>query len=93
MFERAQRLQQRVDHLTHEVRALQDLTSRLADRAGVDAAELERMRADSRPGITPEVRDLVARGQHIAAIKAYRQQTGAGLKEAKDAVEAYAAGR
>lgn len=52
MWGRAKQLQQRVDHLTHEVRALQDLTSRLADRACVDATELERMRADSRPGIT-----------------------------------------
>jgi len=32
--------------------------------------------------------DLLARGQKIPAIKLYRQQTGAGLKEAKDAVEA-----
>jgi hypothetical protein len=29
----------------------------------------------------------------IQAIKLYRDQTGAGLKEAKDAVEAYIAGR
>jgi hypothetical protein len=30
--------------------------------------------------------------QKIQAIKAYREQTGVGLKEAKDAVEAYIAG-
>ncbi len=29
--------------------------------------------------------------QKIAAIKAYREETGTGLKEAKDAVEAYMA--
>ncbi len=36
-----------------------------------------------------EVRNYLARGEKISAIKAYREQnTGAGLKEAKDAVEA-----
>lgn len=34
---------------------------------------------------------LLAAGQKIAAIKLYREQTNAGLKEAKDAVEALAA--
>lgn len=36
---------------------------------------------------------LVERGEKIMAIKLYREQTGAGLKEAKDAVEALAARR
>ena len=35
-----------------------------------------------------EVRDLVARGNTIQAIKVYREHTGLGLKEAKDAVDA-----
>jgi ribosomal protein L7/L12 len=34
------------------------------------------------------VRDLAARGKKIPAIKAYRAATGAGLREAKEAVEA-----
>lgn len=34
-----------------------------------------------------EVADLVRRGKKIHAIKRYRDLTGAGLKEAKDAVE------
>jgi hypothetical protein len=41
----------------------------------------------------PELPDVVAhleRGEKIGAIKAYRERTGAGLKEAKDAVEALA---
>lgn len=54
-------------------------------------AELAQLRGSTRPGITPEIRDLVARGQHIQAIKAYRDETGAGLKEAKDAIDAFAA--
>src|SRR5262245_30234534 len=36
------------------------------------------------------VLDLMRAGQKIEAIKIYRTETGAGLKEAKDAVEALA---
>ena len=35
-----------------------------------------------------EVRELVARGNKIQAIKVYREHTGLGLKESKDAIEA-----
>lgn len=35
-----------------------------------------------------EVRNLLARGQKIGAIKVYREATGLGLAESKDAVEA-----
>ncbi len=38
------------------------------------------------------VRERLAAGDKIGAIKLYRQQTGLGLKEAKDAVETIAAG-
>jgi len=40
----------------------------------------------------PAVRDAIARGNLIEAIKIYRERTGAGLKESKDAVERIAAG-
>lgn len=40
-------------------------------------------------GLSPEVRQLADSGQMIEAIKRYRAETGAGLKEAKDAVDAY----
>ena len=44
--------------------------------------------ADPTPLVTDDVRMLARTpGSKIAAIKLYRQQTGAGLKEAKDAVE------
>lgn len=39
-------------------------------------------------GTMDEVRLLVASGNKIAAIKAFREQTHAGLREAKGAVEA-----
>ncbi|MEA5361520.1 ribosomal protein L7/L12 [Amycolatopsis sp., V23-08] len=35
----------------------------------------------------PEVRKYLQEGKKIQAIKAYRESTGAGLKDAKDAVE------
>lgn len=38
-------------------------------------------------GVSPEVRDLARRGRKIEAIKLHREQTGVGLKDAKDAVE------
>jgi hypothetical protein len=44
--------------------------------------------AGTSPPITDDVKVLARTpGSKIAAIKLYRQQTGAGLKEAKDAVE------
>jgi hypothetical protein len=44
--------------------------------------------ADPNPPITDELRVLARTpGAKVAAIRAYRQQTGAGLKEAKEAVE------
>ncbi|HEY1380245.1 MAG TPA: ribosomal protein L7/L12 [Gemmataceae bacterium] len=45
-------------------------------------------------GLSPEVRALADDpAKKIEAIKLHREQTAAGLKEAKDAVEAYIAGR
>ncbi|MFJ6197043.1 DUF6793 family protein [Micromonospora sp. NPDC092111] len=41
----------------------------------------------------PGVREHLARGDKIKAIKAYRQATGVDLRTAKEAVEAMAAGR
>ncbi|MFJ8626810.1 ribosomal protein L7/L12 [Kitasatospora sp. NPDC093550] len=43
------------------------------------------------PRTMPEVVDHVRRGKQISAIKAYRERTGAGLAEAKKAVDALAA--
>ncbi|MFF5175870.1 hypothetical protein ACFY3U_25050 [Micromonospora sp. NPDC000089] len=41
----------------------------------------------------PGVREQLASGNKIKAIKAYREATGADLRTAKDAVEAMIAGR
>lgn len=93
MFGQTKQLRTRVDFLQRQVRELEELVTHLAERAGVGKAELEAMRTAVDPGITPEITRLVDEGQHIAAIKAYREETGAGLKEAKEAIDAFRDGQ
>jgi ribosomal protein L7/L12 len=50
-------------------------------------------RPQCEPSATDDVQALVAAGNMIGAIKLYRQQTGVGLKEAKEAVERMRHGR
>jgi ribosomal protein L7/L12 len=47
------------------------------------------LECDERPGpdISPMIKDLVRKGDLIAAIKLYREETGVGLKEAKTFIE------
>lgn len=40
-------------------------------------------------GAAPEVRAALAEGDRILAIKRYREASGAGLREAKEAVDEY----
>lgn len=40
-------------------------------------------------GLSDRVKDLARSGDKIAAIKQHREETGLGLKEAKDAVEEF----
>jgi hypothetical protein len=65
-----------------------DLTRR---PAGVTNRPARRTPPDA--DLIAEVRSLTAAGNFIHAIKVYRDQTGAGLKESKEAVEAIMAGR
>ena len=44
------------------------------------------------PATDPEIQDLLAKGNEIQAIKRYRELTGLGLAEAKDAIERAKAG-
>lgn len=41
--------------------------------------------------LAQQIGEMLAKGQKIAAIKLYREATGTGLKEAKDAIDALAA--
>lgn len=38
------------------------------------------------PASDPEIQDLIAKGNEMQAIKRYRELTGLGLKEAKEAI-------
>jgi ribosomal protein L7/L12 len=53
--------------------------------------------SDAAPSVTagddPRLLELIGSGQKIEAIKRYRELTGSGLAEAKDAVERIEAGR
>ena len=48
---------------------------------------LKHLGIDPKQGVDEKIMELMKAGQKIQAIKLYRQQTGAGLKEAKDYVE------
>lgn len=51
---------------------------------------LEYVTAEPPCPLSPEVQELARHpGRKIEAIKLHREQTGAGLKEAKDAVESF----
>lgn len=65
------------------VRRLEALVERLS--VGGGAPSLGDSTAE--PGWQSEARVLVDQGKKIAAIKVVREQTGLGLKEAKDLVE------
>lgn len=49
---------------------------------------LKHLGIDPLPPVSAEVRSLAVAGRKIEAIKVHREQTGAGLAEAKEAVEA-----
>jgi ribosomal protein L7/L12 len=97
----AQSLDSRVLALTREGRKIEaiklyrDLTGAgLAEaKNAVEALEREGSLPQKRAGSAAddgEILELLRDGQKIRAIKLYRDRTGAGLKEAKDAVEALA---
>ena len=57
---------------------------------GISSAATPPATHHGQSGMSDHVRQLAADPRSkIAAIKAYREETGTGLKEAKDAVEAY----
>lgn len=76
-----------------------DAARLLQSRRGITldeaAAEIDRLRTDITPldrgadPITPAIAEAIRSGRKIEAIKLYREAHGVGLKEAKDAVDAY----
>lgn len=82
--------QKKIDDLSRRLKSQDALILELAERAGVAPAELERMREEIGPRISDEVKAHIDAGETIAAIKQYRVESGAGLAEAKEIVEAEA---
>jgi len=74
-----------------------ELRSSLGSGGTISTGDRSKPLALAVPSIDPqkveqEIRELLAARQKINAIKVYRQVTGAGLKDAKEAVEAIEAG-
>ena len=81
---------ERIEELERQVRRQGELIDILYKRAGI--GQLDAAGMPSVDGLYPDVVDALNSGQLIVAIKLYREHTGVGLKQAKDAVEARARG-
>jgi ribosomal protein L7/L12 len=72
-----------------EVQQLRSRVNELEDRLKALYRHLNLEYADpgSDPAMSPQVQDALRRGNKIEAIKIYREMTGLGLAEAKDAID------
>jgi ribosomal protein L7/L12 len=73
--------EQDIRELRERVARLECQIAFLMEHLGVEYHE-ERIQ-----GVSPEVMDLVRSGRKIQAIRLFRQETGAGLKDAKAFIE------
>jgi len=74
-----------VDDLHFRLRQLEEQVERLSAQAGVPWSAAMTPGASS--GVDSDVVALAQGGNKIEAIKLYRQRTGVGLAEAKEAVD------
>ncbi|MGX5680706.1 ribosomal protein L7/L12 [Schumannella luteola] len=72
---------ERIEELEREVARLREQIGVLYKHLGIGQL------GAASSGPNPAILDAIRSGQTIVAIKLYREQTGVGLKEAKDAVE------
>jgi ribosomal protein L7/L12 len=72
------------NELFERVRILEAQVRYLSERTGIPLPDF---RTWGQPAVPVEVQQLVASGNKIAAIKAYREATGAGLAEAKQIID------
>ena len=68
--------------LKSRINELEDHVKFLYRRLNIEYAD-----PNSDPVLSPQVQDALKRGNKIEAIKIYRELTGVGLAEAKQAVE------
>lgn len=77
-----------LEQLRSRIARLESLVELLARKQGVSDAELASLHTAVGVPVSPTVRQLALEGRKIQAIKLLREETGLGLKEAKDTVEA-----
>ena len=72
-----------------EIQQLRSRVNELEDRLKLIYRHLNITYNDpgSDPMLTPQIQDALRRGNKIEAIKIYRELTGVGLAEAKEAIE------
>ena len=68
--------------LKSRINELEDRLKFLYRRLNIEYAD-----PNSDPALSPQVQDALRRGNKIEAIKIYRELTGVGLAEAKQAVD------
>ena len=68
--------------LQSRVNELEDRLQFLYRRLNIDYADPK-----SDPALAPQIQDALRRGNKIEAIKIYRELTGVGLAEAKQAID------
>jgi ribosomal protein L7/L12 len=68
--------------LKSRINELEERVQFLYRRLNIDYAD-----PNSEPALAPQVQDALRRGNKIEAIKIYRELTGAGLAEAKQAID------
>ena len=77
-------LRRRVEELERRVAALEWAARSAGQSAGPSAVPAAQ---PNQTGVTAEVQQLVMQGKKLEAIKVLREQTGLGLREAKDVVD------
>ena len=72
-----------------EIQLLRSRVSELEDRLNFLYRRLNIEYADptSAPSLSPKIQEALRRGNKIEAIKIYREMTGVGLAEAKQAID------
>jgi ribosomal protein L7/L12 len=72
-----------------EIQQLRSRVNELEDKLKLLYRHLNITYADpgADPMLTPQIQDALRRGNKIEAIKIYRELTGVGLAEAKEAIE------
>lgn len=68
--------------LKSQINELEDRLNFLYQRLGIEYSD-----PNSEPVRSPQLQDALRRGNKIEAIKIYRELTGVGLAEAKEAVD------